>query len=226
VCGNYPLREVFFTTEAQRHRETKRTTPCPLQFGGETAEYDLVYVGSLTFERGLKVYLETAKLFKQSGQAFKLLIIGDFKNKTTERCFFDYVAFHGLGDYVVYKSYMPNAEVLKEIGESKVGIFMGDVTLSPRYNKGQNMKLLEYLSQKVPVIVNKLAMSGEFVERSQSGWVIDYNSRALFVLLCEILQDEALLRTKGEQGYEYVRDNLLWEYQEAALYEAVFGESL
>jgi hypothetical protein len=185
--------------------------------------YDMIYSGQLSFERGLKVYLNTAKHFKDNNRAFKLLIIGSFKQQIVEKYFFDFIKIHQLEEYIVYKSYMPISDVLKEIRLSKIGVFMGDKALSPRYNKGLNMKVLEFMSQMVPVVVSRLDMVGEFVEKSQGGWVIDYDSEMLYGLLCEVLSDEALLNEKGRNGFEYLKANMVWEKQERDLYDGVFG---
>ena len=101
------------------------------------------------------------------------------------------------------------------------------------------MKILEFLSQNVPVIVNDLDMLKEFVEKSQGGWVIGNRSlclceersnpdsgcesRELYDLLNAVLNDESLLTAKGKKGYEFLKANMFWEMQEQALYEAVLG---
>jgi glycosyltransferase involved in cell wall biosynthesis len=109
---------------------------------------------------------------------------------------------------------------------SKVGIFFGDIQQSPRYNKAISMKILEYMTQATPVIINKLDMLGEFVTKSQGGWIIDYDSQELYQLLQKILQDETLLNETGGKGYEYVCQNCLWESQETELYRAIFPPPL
>ena len=206
LCANYPNRESF----------SQDMSP--------EKEYDVIYAGCLWFERGLKIYLETANYFKQNQKSFKLLLIGSFKNKTTKEYYYSYVLQNGLEDYIVYKPYMPNAEVLQEMKSARIGVFFGDTNSSPRYDKSISMKILEYLSQKMPIVVNKLGMLGDFVALSQGGWIIDYDSHTLFLLLSEILQNEALLLEKATKGYDYVSQNAVWENQEETLYKAVFGE--
>ena len=194
-------------------------------FNNEKSEkiYDLIYSGQLSFERGLNVYLNTARLFKENKRDFKLLIIGAFAKQSAEKYFFDFIKNHQLEDYIIYKSYLPINEVLKEIRLSKAGIFMGDKTLRPRYNKAISMKILEFLSQTVPVIVNKLDMLEEFIDKSQAGWVIDFDSKELYGLLSKVLVDEKLLHEKGKNGYEFLKKNMIWENQEQDLYKGVLG---
>ena len=233
LCANLPSIEIFDENISEKI-------------------YDLIYSGQLSFERGLKTYLKTAKLFKINNKEFNLLIIGSFKNKISEKYFFDYIKFHQLENIVTYKAYLPIKEVLKDIKLSKIGIFVGDKILSPRYNKAISMKILEFLSQNVPVIVNDLDMLKEFVEKSQGGWVIGNvkckmknetrrgdvpiaskngtwghvpyrcESHELYNLLNEVLNDERLLNEKGKKGFEFLKGNMFWEMQERALYEAVF----
>ena len=204
LCANLPSIEIFNDEKSVK-------------------VYDMIYSGQLSFERGLKVYLNTAKLFKDNNRDFKLLIIGAFKKQSAEKYFFDFIKNHRLEEYVFYKAYLPISEVLKEIKLSKIGVFMGDKDLSPRYNKGLNMKVLEFLSQMVPVVVSRLDMVGEFVDKSQGGWVINYDSEVLYGLLCEVLSDEMLLNERGRNGFEYLKENMVWENQEGDMYEGVFG---
>ena len=206
LCANLPNINIF------NNEDSKKT-------------YDLIYSGQLSFERGLKVYLNTAKLFKDNNQDFKLLIIGAFTKHSTKKFFIDYIKNHQLEDYIIYKSYLPINEVLKYIKNSKIGIFMGDKKLSPRYNKAISMKILEFLSQTVPVVVNKLDMLEDFIDKSQGGWVVGFDNQELYDLLCKVLNDEQLLKKKGQNGYEYLKENMVWENQECELYKGVFGES-
>ena len=187
--------------------------------------FDLIYIGSLAFERGLKQYLKTAKLFKDNKKPFSLLIIGSFKNSITEHYFFDFIKIHQLENTVFYKPYMPHELILNEIKASKIGVYMGDGKANKRYHKTINMKVYEYFSQSLPVIVNKLEMLSEIVNTTQAGWIIDYNSSQLYELLLQILHDDELLSQKGKLGYEYALKNLIWENQEPDLYRAVFGNA-
>jgi hypothetical protein len=185
--------------------------------------YDVIYAGCLWFERGLKIYLETANLFKKSNTPFKMLLIGSFKNRETEIFFNDYVAKNQLQDNIEYKPFIPQEEVLKEMQKAKVGLFMGDITKSPRYDKSISMKILEYYSQGIPVVINELKLLGDFVNKSNGGWIIYYSECDLFILLKDILNNDNLLKEKALNGYNFVKKNAVWENVERWFYKAVFG---
>ena len=205
LCANFPKRDSFIDNI------------------NTNKKYDAIYAGGLWFERGLKVYLEVANFFKINNKNFKLLIIGSFKNKAIELYFHNYIKTKKLEDYIIYKPYMPQSEVLQEMSSAKVGLFFGDIENSPRYDKSISMKVLEYFSQKIPVIINKLDVLGDFVEKSKGGWIVEYDSLSLYILLSDILEDKRLLSNKGNYGYNYVYLNALWENQEEELFKAVFG---
>jgi glycosyltransferase involved in cell wall biosynthesis len=120
--------------------------------------------------------------------------------------------------------YMPIDTVLSIIRKSKIGIFMGDITTTPRYNKAISMKVLEYMTQSVSVIINKVDMLSELVNKADSGWIIDYDSKELYQLLKTTLKNDAILNEKGRNGYEYLLKNMVWENQEFELFKAVFGD--
>jgi len=205
-CSNLPLREVFLTTQQVYPRE-----------------YDLIYVGGISFARGLKIFLETINLFKKHQKTIKFCLIGIFQNRTTEEFFFNFLKINQLNDYIIYKPFLPNNLIYEEIRKAKLGIFLGDLKLAARYNQSISMKVFEYFTQKTPVIINQLEMLGEMVKISQGGWIIEYDSQELFLLLRSILGDEQLLRLKGEQGFNYTIKNYVWEKQESILYAAIFG---
>ena len=250
LCANYLNREFFLYSDsapphvvpelasvlAEGEGGTRSAPPMKYEWGGEGGENNnselrtpnsellkIVYVGSLAFERGLKIYLKTAKLFKENDKNYTFLIIGNFKNKSTELYFFDYIKNHKLQNHIIYKPYMPNEKALLEIRNSNIGVFLGDVEQCQKYHKTTNMKVFEYYSQSIPVIVNRLNDLSKLINKSKGGWIIDFDSRALYILADKILNDDDLLKKKGNNGYKYTLENFVWEMQENELYSAVFG---
>ena len=207
LCANYPLRE-HFNFDA---RDTVKQ------------EYDLIYSGSISLERGLRIYLETAKLFKKNNKTFHLLILGNFKNTETAKYFKDYVKNNQLNDIITYKPYMAYEKVLCEIRKSKLGIFFADTATSPRYDKAIAVKIFDYITQSIPVVINKLTMLSKLVNTAKNGWIIDFSSEELYRFLCIILENDHLLYEKGKNGFDYGSKYFIWENQEPDLYEAVFG---
>jgi glycosyltransferase involved in cell wall biosynthesis len=205
LCANYQNYDLF------SDKKYKKTN-------------DIIYVGSLYFERGLKDYLQLAQIFKDNDQKVKMKIIGNFKNPSTELYFHNYIKVKQLGKIIKYQPYTPHDIVLREIRKSKIGIFFADINQSPRYNKAINMKIFEYMSQSVPVVVNQLDILSDFVIKSDGGWVTK-NITDLYDLLIKVLNDDSMLIKKGESGYKYILENHLWENQEQTLYKAIFGDS-
>jgi len=207
LCANFPNLEATQII----HTETPK-------------KYDAIYIGSISIERGLKVYLETTRLFQQNKQPFSLLIIGSFKNHSTEQYFHNFIIAHNLQGYITFKHYMPYQMVLREILLAKVGLFFADTATSPRYHKGINIKVFDYLTQRIPVIINNLSLLADYVTEAQCGWIIEYNSEELYKCLCDVINTEPLLTQKGDNGYQYLVKHNIWEKQEPDLLRAVFGE--
>ena len=224
LCANYVTKEHLRSLDENVALHSKQgDKESSLSYSSLRLPH-LIYVGGLSFEKGLKIYLETAKLFKENDKNYSFMIIGTFKNQTTMQYFFDYITKHDLNDHVLYKPYLPHDIVLSEIKKAKIGVFLGDTSLSNRYEKTIHMKIIEYLSQSKPVIINKLAMLSNLVNDSQGGWIIEYDSKELYDLSINILKDDILLREKGKKGFDFITNNFVWENQEETLYKAVFGE--
>ncbi|MCL2064725.1 MAG: glycosyltransferase [Candidatus Cloacimonetes bacterium] len=211
LCANYLIHDTFKKNDKYISKEAL------------IKQYDLIYVGSLAFERGLNIYLKTAKLFKKNKKPFTFLIIGNFKNLSTEKYFFNYIKYHHLHEYIIYKPYMPNEQALIEMKAAKIGVFMGDVVQCKKYHKTTNMKIFEYFSQSIPVIVNKLDNLSELVYKSKGGWTINFDDKALYNLSVRVLNKDNLVTKKGECGYKYTKKHFIWENQEPELYEAILG---
>jgi hypothetical protein len=186
--------------------------------------YDVIYAGLLSFERGLKLYLETAKLFRDENKPLQFCIIGSFTNSNVELYFFDFIAKHKLSDIILYKPYMPHEQVLTEIKKARLGIFMADVHLAPRYAKATNVKAYDYMTQSIPFLINSLTILNQTIIAANCGWIIEYDKNKFCSILSGILNDQDTLLSKGSNGYEYCLKNHLWENQEPDLYRAVFGE--
>ena len=186
--------------------------------------YDLIYIGSIAFERGLMIYLKTARLFKENNKNYKFLIIGKFKDISTESYFLNYIKQYKLENFIIYKEYMLHEQVLNYIDKSKLGVYMGNAIQCPKYHKTINMKIFEYFSKAVPVIVNNLSMLSDLVNKSQSGWVVNYCSKELYNIAVKLLNDNELIKEKGVLAYNFAKDKCIWELQEQDLYKAVFGE--
>jgi glycosyltransferase involved in cell wall biosynthesis len=119
---------------------------------------------------------------------------------------------------------MPHDEVLTAIRCARLGIFMADIETSPRYAKATNVKVYDYMTQSIPVIVNDLSICKQTIEEAQCGWSIEYETSSIYSAICSILNDDVALKIKGKNGYEFSIVNYLWENQEPELYRAVFGE--
>lgn len=207
LCANLPNKESFFLDTS--HQEKK--------------EYDLIYTGGLCFERGLLIYLKAASLLKKKKVDFCFAIIGNFFDKSTEEFFLNYIKFHRLENHIVFKNYMPVKDVLIEMRKAKLGVFMGDILKRPRLDKTLNMKLFEYISQGIPVIVNNSTVLKEFVENTSSGWVIPFNGYDLADLIINIKDKSDELAKKGGNAQKLLLSNYIWENQEEILFKAIFG---
>ena len=208
LCANYPVKSLFLNEDN------------PVL----TKKYDLIYAGGLCFERGLLQYLQAACYLKKANFNFTFAIIGVFFEKSTENFFHNYIKYHDLINNIKYIPYIPIEDVLLEIRQSKIGIFMGDINKRPRLDKTLNMKVLEYISQGVPVIVNESTVLKDFVNQSKCGWIIPYSSKELFYLLKRIINNEFDLDIIGAKARDYIYKKYTWENQEESLYEAIFGK--
>jgi len=77
-------------------------------------------------------------------------------------------------------------------------------------NMAMPVKLFEYLGSCTPIIATKGSASGNFVEKNDIGWAIDYDEESLAKLLDYIYNNQWILKEKSENEKKILPDNT-WE---------------
>ncbi|MBQ7059498.1 MAG: hypothetical protein IJM83_09415 [Firmicutes bacterium] len=70
-------------------------------------------------------------------------------------------------------------------------------------------KAYEYLANEIPVLSSKGTAIGEFVERSNIGWNINYSAEEIRKVVCAIKEDPGLLQEKRD-NCKTVKQSQLW----------------
>jgi len=171
----------------------------------------VVYVGSLTLDRGIEEMIEAVNIAR-SILPVRLLLAGDFGSRKVEEYVknlpgFSCVDFHG---------HTSRDETTRLLSRAKIGM----VVCRPQdnYRFAYPTKLFEYMAAGLPVIASDFALWREIIEGAGCGLTVDPTSPGEIAdAIVNILRDPVEARAMGERGKRAVREKYNWEKEKEKL---------
>ena len=152
--GSLLLAEAAYAERFRRlHPVVLNLPPVPAQMPAGQRTRQAVYVGSITRARGLDAMLDMAPVLAQHGIALRL--IGEAQSAD------DRARIMSTAN-VVWDGAMPNAEALREVAGSMVGLaLLGDL---PNYRHSMPTKILEYMANGCVVVATPLPLARAVID--------------------------------------------------------------
>jgi len=174
-------------------------------------ENAVVYVGSLTLDRGIEEMIEAVNIARAK-LPVRLLLAGDFGSKREEEYVkglpgFSCVDFHG---------HTSRDETMRLFSRAKIGM----VVCRPQdnYRFAYPTKLFEYMAAGLPVIASDFALWREIIDEAGCGLTVDPTSPVEIAdAVAAILGDPAEARAMGERGKQAVLEKYNWEKEKEKL---------
>lgn len=142
-------------------------------------DYDMIYLGRLSYQKNPLRLLEIAKELQQKNKHFKFAIIG---SGTYEQEMKDFIIKNNLSNNVIMLGFLNNA--YKLLSQSKLMIMTS-------LFEGTPMCALESLALGVPIITTKTDGMVDLITNDYNGYLYDTNSQAVD-LINNLLTDESL----------------------------------
>jgi glycosyltransferase involved in cell wall biosynthesis len=175
VVANYP-----FLLPDEDH--PKRST------GGRVA----IYAGDLTSDRGLNVMVEVARRLKVTG--FELRLLGRFVRPEDEQLVCAEPNIRYLGR-------QSHQTVLRELTKADLGLVLFQPVPAYYYAGENTVKLFEYMSRGLPVVVSNFPNLKRIVESANCGLCVDaQDAKQTADAISELLNNPRLLHHLGENG--------------------------
>lgn len=179
-------------------------------------EYDLIYQGGITLERGVFHVVQAVNILREKFPDLKMIFVGPFDDQEGRDLVFNYIEEHDLDRNVLFAGKVPHVEVEEYIRKSRIGV----VTLLPlpKYFKNIPIKQFEYMSCGIPVVGSDLPPIKRFVTKYNSGIIVDPTkpeeiAKAINILL----SDPRLCKEMGDNGIKAVREEYNWGKMEEKL---------
>lgn len=206
LVRNYPI--VPSSSPIRLPREKQRCGELPPQ---------LVYFGSVSERRGLRIMLEAVGYLRDWGAAVRLDVLGPFAAGTDRDLALTFCADHHLDNWVFFSDgRVPHAEGLRRIAAADVGLCV--LQPDPNYVASLPTKLFEYMMMGVPAVVSDFPLWRAIVQDADCGIAVDPTDPGAVARGVKSLLDDPERRTRmGENGRQAVLDKYNWETESRRL---------
>jgi glycosyltransferase involved in cell wall biosynthesis len=189
------------------------------QRSGRTAAARVaIYVGVLASDRGLNVMLEVARRLQSTG--FELRLLGWFERPEDEQLVCGEPNIRYLGR-------QSHQTVLRELAKADLGLVLFQPVPAYYYAGENTVKLFEYMSRGLPVVVSNFPNLKRIVESANCGLCVDaQDAKQTADTISELLDNPRLLRNLGENGRTAVLREYNWEHESRTLlriYREILG---
>ena len=182
---------------------------------------EIIYVGSLTRKRGLKIMLQTMKLVREE-KDIKLTIVGGFEDSELERWAMEYDKKHNL--CTNWKGWVEYTQLAPLISKANLGLSLlqNDTgKIEDRYGRGFPTKVFEYLMMKTPLICHNNPDVEKILNLGKCGKCVDPSDIEEIANCIIQLFEDGKLEEMGENGRKFVIDKFTWERNETELVKII-----
>lgn len=211
VIPNYPVRNVW---DYNCETPAEISTICGMDF-------DLIYIGGLTADRGLFKLLHSVNILKQEFPRLTVLILGKFFSAEIEKKFNDLVNDWNLNAIIYQQNWLPAEKIGLLLKRSRIGLWVFNPR-NWRMSQAVPLKVLEYCAAGLPVLSINTPLMRDLVEGNGIGLCCEYHSTAIAKTAGEILRlpaDE--YRAISRRAMKLIDERYNWEAVEPSLLQVV-----
>ena len=200
VIPNYPtIKEFPLQEKKEKHRIP-----------------NILYVGSLTKERGVEKMIKAFKIVKKNIDV-KLTIVGGFYDSKLERWAKEFDRKNNLN--ISWKGWVKYNDLAPHFSETDIGLCI--LQDSERYMKAISTKIFEYLIMGIPVITSKGHMSDKLIKMGKCGISANYNDETeIAQAMTKMLEKNSHIQ-KSKDIINFSRMRYIWERREHKLLDAI-----
>ena len=171
---------------------------------------EICYIGGISKDRGILEIVKSLEYVKEC----RLNLAGDFKEVSTENIVRNYSGWEKVNEL----GYLSREGVKDVLKRSKAGL----VILRPleNYKVALPVKMFEYMSANIPVIVSNFPLWKEIILSCDCGIIVDpFDTKEIAKAINYILQNPDIAKEMGIRGREAVEKKYNWSIQEKKLYK-------
>lgn len=174
-------------------------------------DIDLIYIGSITLNRGLSEIVNAAKTTEKN-----LVLIGNAATNLMENYLQD-------NSYVKHIPWMPSSQLFSYLTQSKIGLVILHPT--PTFMTSYPLKMFEYMAVGIPVIASNFPEWEQLISRYECGLVVDpLDEKSIIEAILYLLNHPNEAYQMGQNGLKAIKEELNWDhelYSLLSVYEAI-----
>ncbi len=178
-----------------------------------TKEYDLVYHGSITRQRGILTTIKALIILRQSIPNIRILLLGNIFDPALKKEIDSTIKANKLQENIYLVDAVPFERVHDYLAKCKIGL----VTLLPipKYHKNIPIKQFEYMASGLPIIGSNLPPIKSFVEKANAGIIVDSTKpEEVAKAIIKLLNDTVLYKKLQLNGIKASRELFNWDRME------------
>jgi len=177
---------------------------------------NILYVGSLTKERGVEKMIKAYNMVKEHIEA-ELTIIGGFYDSKLEKWAKDYDSKNNLN--IKWKGWVDYRKLAPHFLDADIGLCI--LQDSERYMKAIATKIFEYLIMGLPVITSKGHMSDKLIQKVKCGISVDSSSeKEISQGIIKLLKQESIKKI-SKNTMLVSREKYIWERREEKIIKVI-----
>ncbi|MBC1795785.1 glycosyltransferase family 4 protein [Listeria booriae] len=193
----------------------------PIQKQLNDSYFTLIYVGSITEDRGIFEMLGLIRdLQEKKPEQYRLKLLGPM-TKSLEIKVQEFVDQHQLSQVVEVYGRVPYPEIWQAYGESDLGLCL--LHPIPNYLHSMATKLYEYMAASLPILASDFPDWDTFIKKHQSGTVSSPFDREK--LLREVEKRAAnpdIYAQEGERGRLAYEESYNWEIEAKKMRDTIY----
>lgn len=173
------------------------------------------YVGSITKVRGIGEVIDAMALIPGHYKA-KLILAGSFGEPFLQE---EYQKKPGW-EKVEYLGFQSRDAIRETFSRVKAGV----ITLHPvkQYIGAQSIKMFEYMSAGLPVIVTDIPMMNEIIKKKEAGLIVEpFDVEMLAQAMITLFDNPDIAKKMGDAGRQAIQEEYNWESQFVIYREAL-----
>ncbi len=180
--------------------------PAPAATPGPDGRQRVVYLGSLTLERGAVEMVELARrLREETGDRVAVHVVGPAHGAARE-----VMTTAARDGDLTWHGFVPSDRALPMLDGALAGLSL--LHDEANFRPSMPTKVIEYLAHGVPAITTPLPVPRELIERTEAGFVVPFGDvEAALEVVLRLDRDPALARAVGRAGHAVARQEFDWD---------------
>jgi glycosyltransferase involved in cell wall biosynthesis len=179
-------------------------------------KYGMVYVGSITVDRGIWNMLSVFQEVQKTLPDASLHLIGPIDEAGLELEIKEWISKNSFSDKVSLHGRLPNQQIFDILAHNSIGLCLLNKT--DFFRESLPTKMFEYMMAGLPVAITDCSLWKDIIEENKCGIAVDpeKHKESAECIIC-LLNDDTRLKEFGSNGLKAIQKKVNWASEEVKL---------